>query len=148
VAYETLHQMPDPQAPQRVSQIRPDSRRARHSMPILPTGSGQDYTGAKHTFDASQLGTRDDGNTTLNRKGLLVKKTDAELLADIRRSGNAIDDHWDGAFLLSGNVDLGGLQKVESHANALAIYCKLLRQRLEAQDPAIQHLRATLQEGE
>jgi len=117
-------------------------------MPILPTGSGQDGRGQKHTVDAGQLGTRDDGNTTLNREGLLVKKTDAELLDDIRRSGNAIDDHWDGAFPLSGNVDLGGLQKVESHANALAIYCKLLRQRLEAQDPAIQHLRATLQEGE
>ena len=63
----------------------------------------------------------------------MPKKTDAELFNDIRRSGNAIDDHWDGAFPLSGNVDLDGLQKVESHANALAIYCKLLRQRLEAQ---------------
>jgi hypothetical protein len=40
------------------------------------------------------------------------------------------------------------LQKIESHANALAINCKLLRQRLEAQDPSIQHLRATLAEGE
>jgi hypothetical protein len=49
---------------------------------------------------------------------------------------------------LGREVDLDGLRKIESHANALAIYCKLLRQRLEAQDPAIQHLRATLQEGE
>jgi hypothetical protein len=70
-----------------------------------------------------------------------VKKTDAELFNDIRRSGNAIDDHWDGAFPLNGRVYLGGLQQIESHANALAIYCKLLRQRLEAGQ-------ATLTEGE
>jgi hypothetical protein len=75
-------------------------------------------------------------------------KTNAELIDDIRRSGNAIDENWDWAFCLSGKVNLDGLQKVESHANALAIYCKLLRQRLEEQDPAIQHLRKTLQEGE
>ena len=77
-----------------------------------------------------------------------MKKTDAELIDDIRRSGQAIDENWDWAFRLSGTVSLGGLEKVESHANALAIYCKLLRQRLEAQDSSIQHLRKTLQEGE
>jgi hypothetical protein len=77
-----------------------------------------------------------------------VKKTNMELVEDIRRSGQAIDENWDWAFCLSGTVNLGGLEKVESHANALAIYCKLLRQRLEAQDPAVQHLRKTLQEGE
>jgi hypothetical protein len=77
-----------------------------------------------------------------------VKKTNIELVEDIRRSGQAIDENWDWAFCLSGAVNLGGLEKVESHANALAIYCKLLRQRLEAKDPAIQHLRATLAEGE
>jgi hypothetical protein len=77
-----------------------------------------------------------------------VKKSNAELVDDIRRSGNAIDEHWDGAFSIVGKVDLEGLTKIESHANALAIYCKLLRQRLEAQDPSIQHLRATLTEGE
>ena len=77
-----------------------------------------------------------------------MKKSNAELVDDIRRSGNAIDEHWDGAFSIVGKVDLEGLTKIESHANALAIYCKLLRQRLEAQDPAIQHLRATLAEGE
>jgi hypothetical protein len=49
---------------------------------------------------------------------------------------------------LGREVDLDGLQKIESHANALHIYCKLLRQRLEAQDLSIQHLRATLAEGE
>ena len=75
-------------------------------------------------------------------------KTNMELVEDIRRSGQAIDENWDWAFCLSGKVNLDGLQKVESHANALAIYCKLLRQRLEAQDPAVQHLRKTLQEGE
>jgi len=63
----------------------------------------------------------------------VTKKTNAELIDDIRRSGSAIDTYWDGAFLQTGRVNLDGLQKVESHANALAIYCKLLRQRLEAQ---------------
>jgi hypothetical protein len=77
-----------------------------------------------------------------------MKKTNEELIGDIRRSSNAIDDHWDAAFPLGQEVDLEGLQKIESNANALHLYCKLLRQRLEAQDPAIQHLRATLQEGE
>jgi hypothetical protein len=70
-----------------------------------------------------------------------MKKTDGELLADIRRSSNAIDDHWDGAFPICGNPNLSKLQQIESHANALAIYCKLLRQRLEA-------VKATLTEGE
>jgi hypothetical protein len=77
-----------------------------------------------------------------------VKKTNEELIEDIRRSGQAIDDHWDEAFPLGREVDIFWLSMIESHANALAIYCKLLRQRLEAQDPAIQHLRKTLQEGE
>jgi hypothetical protein len=120
-------------------------------MQSLPTGESQDDRSTKHAFDASQLGTRDDGETTPNREGLLMAKqpkTNMELVDDIRRSGNAIDENWDWAFCLSGKVNLDGLQKVESHANALAIYCKLLRQRLEEQDPAIQHLRKTLQEGE
>jgi hypothetical protein len=77
-----------------------------------------------------------------------MKKTNEELIADIRRAGQVIDTCWYEAFPLGREVDLDGLQKIESHANALAIYCKLLRQRLEAQDPAIQHLRATLTEGE
>jgi hypothetical protein len=70
-----------------------------------------------------------------------VKKSSAELVDDIRRCGNAIDTYWDGAFPLSGRVYPGGLQQIESYANALAIYCKLLRQRLEAGQ-------ATLTEGE
>jgi hypothetical protein len=78
----------------------------------------------------------------------MPKKTNAELVEDIRRAGQAIDQNWPDAFPVGGNANLGGLRMIESHANALAIYCKLLRQRLEAQDPAIQHLRATLTEGE
>ena len=77
-----------------------------------------------------------------------MKKTDAELIDDIRRAGQVIDTCWYEAFPLGQEVYLDGLRKIESHANALAINCKLLRQRLEAQDPAIQHLRATLAEGE
>jgi hypothetical protein len=77
-----------------------------------------------------------------------VKKTDEELIDDICRSGMAIDTYWREAFPICGNTNLSELQQIESHANALHIYCKLLRQRLEEQDPAIQHLRATLQEGE
>jgi hypothetical protein len=63
----------------------------------------------------------------------MAKKTNAELIEDIRRSGNVIDTCWYEAFPLGREVDLDGLQKIESHANALAIFCKLLRQRLEAQ---------------
>jgi hypothetical protein len=117
-------------------------------MPILPTGESQDGRGTKQPIDAGQLGTRDVGEITPEIRRLLMKKSNAELMGDIRRSGNAIDEHWDGAFSIVGNVDLEGLVMIESHANALAIYCKLLRQRLEAKDPSIQHLRATLAEGE
>jgi hypothetical protein len=61
-----------------------------------------------------------------------VKKTDAELIDDIRRCGMAIDTYWREAFPICGNPNLSELQQIESHANALAIYSKLLRQRLEA----------------
>ena len=70
-----------------------------------------------------------------------MKKTDAELIDDIRRAGQAIDENWDAAFYLGGKINLEGLTKIESHANALAIFCKLLRQRLESGQP-------TLTEGE
>jgi len=60
-----------------------------------------------------------------------------ELIDDIRRSGQAIDEHWDWAFCLSGTVNFEGLIMIESHANALAIYCKLLRQRLEARQATL-----------
>jgi hypothetical protein len=117
-------------------------------MQSLPTSESQDGRGKEQPIDAGQLGTRDAGNTTPNREGLLVKKTDAELIDDIRRAGMAIDTYWREAFPICGNPNLSELQQIESHANALAIFCKLLRQRLESQDPAIQHLRKTLQEGE
>jgi hypothetical protein len=42
-------------------------------MPILPTRKGQDGRGQKQPIDAGQLGSRDDSEITLNRKGLLVK---------------------------------------------------------------------------
>ena len=70
-----------------------------------------------------------------------MKKSNAELIDDIRRSGMAIDTYWREAFPICGNPNLSELQQIESHANALAIYTKLLRQRLEAGQP-------TLAEGE
>jgi hypothetical protein len=78
----------------------------------------------------------------------MAKKTDDELIESIRGCGQSIDTCWHKAFPIGGNVELEGLRAIESYANALAIFCKLLRQRLEAQDPAIQHLRKTLAEGE
>jgi hypothetical protein len=116
-------------------------------MPSMPQGSGQDGRGTKHTFDAGQLGTRDDEPTKLGARRLLMKKTDGELLADIRQSALAIRDASD-EIPLVGSMTIAEMQRLESHANALAIYSRLLRQRIEAQDPSIQHLRKTLQEGE
>jgi hypothetical protein len=40
-------------------------------MPILPEGESQDGRGQKQPVDAGQLGSRDAGETTLNREGLL-----------------------------------------------------------------------------
>ena len=62
----------------------------------------------------------------------MAKKTNYELIESIRGCGQLIDACWHLAFPLGGNVDLGELQQIESHANALHIFCKLLRQRLEA----------------
>jgi hypothetical protein len=115
-------------------------------MSIMPTGQGQDGRGAKHTIDAGKLGSRDDGDTTLNREGLLVK-TDDELLDDIRQAALAIRDASDEIPLI-GSMTIAEIQRLESYGNALAILSRHLRQRLEAQDPSIQHLRKTLQEGE
>ena len=100
-------------------------------MQSLPTGSGQDDAGTKQPFDAGQLGSRDDGKTTLNGQGLLMKKTDDELLDDIRQAALAIRDASD-EIPLVGSMTIAEISQLESHANALAIYCKLLRQRLEA----------------
>jgi hypothetical protein len=115
-------------------------------MPILPSGESQDGRGQKQPFDASQLGTRDDCKITPNREGLFVKNDD-ELLDDIRQAALAIRDASD-EIPLVGSMTIEEISQLESHANALAIFCRLLRQRLEAQDPAIQYLRATLAEGE
>ena len=76
-----------------------------------------------------------------------MKKTDEELLDDIRQAALAIRDASD-EIPLVGSMAIEEISQLESYSNALAIYCKHLRQRLEAQDPAIQHLRATLAEGE
>ena len=76
-----------------------------------------------------------------------MKKTDGELLDDIRRSAREVRD-VEYAIPIVGSMPLWQIQELESYSSALAIYCKLLRQRLEAQDSSIQHLRKTLQEGE
>ncbi len=76
-----------------------------------------------------------------------MKKTDDELLDDIRQAALAIRDASD-EIPLVGSMTIAEITQLESNANALTIFCKLLRQRLEAQDPAIQHLRKTLVEGE
>ncbi len=74
-------------------------------------------------------------------------KTDEELRQDIKAAYLQIHNHVQDLWTESPS-DGTSLRMLESHANALHIFCKLLRQRLEAQDPAIQHLRATLTEGE
>jgi hypothetical protein len=74
-------------------------------------------------------------------------KTDDELLDDIRQAALSIRDASD-EIPLVGSMTIAEISQLESLGNALAIYSKLLRQRLEAQDPSIQHLRKTLQEGE
>ncbi len=74
-------------------------------------------------------------------------KTDDELLDCIRLAALAIRDASDEIPLI-GSMTIAEVTQLESYGNVLAIYCKLLRQRLEAQDPSIQHLRKALQEGE
>jgi hypothetical protein len=74
-----------------------------------------------------------------------VKKTDEELRQDIKAAYLEIHNHVQDLWTQSPSDGIS-LRMLESHANALAIYCKLLRQRLEAKDPSIQHLRATLAE--
>ena len=76
-----------------------------------------------------------------------MNKTDEELRQHIKAAYLQIHNHVQDLWTES-PTDGTSLRMLESHANALAIYCKLLRQRLEEQDPAIQHLRKTLAEGE
>jgi hypothetical protein len=101
-------------------------------MPRLPTGSGQNDRGTKHAFDAGKMGSRDDGKITPNRKGLLMAKTNAELIDDIRRAAREIRD-VEHEMPIVGSLALWQIQELESYSNALHIFCKLLRQRLEAQ---------------
>jgi len=77
----------------------------------------------------------------------MPKKTNEELRQDIKAAYLEIHNHVQDLWTESPS-DGQSLRLLKSNANALHIYCKLLRQRLEAQDPAIQHLRATLTEGE
>ncbi len=76
-----------------------------------------------------------------------MKKTDEKLRQDIKAAYLQIHNHVQDLWAES-PTDGQSLRMLESHGVALAILSRLLRQRLEAQDPAIQHLRATLQEGE
>jgi hypothetical protein len=85
------------------------------------------------------LGTRDDGEITLDREGLFVK-TDEEVLDDIRQAALAIRDASD-EIPLVGSMTIAEIQRLESYSNALAILSRHLRQRLEAGQ-------ATLTEGE
>jgi len=74
-------------------------------------------------------------------------KTDDELLDDIRQAALAIRDASD-EIPLVGSMTIAEIQQLESYGNALAIFCKLLRQRLDAgPNAAVEHLRASL-EGE
>jgi hypothetical protein len=74
-------------------------------------------------------------------------KTDEEVLDDIRQAALAIRDASD-EIPLVGSMTIAEIQRLESYSNALAIYSRHLRERLEAQDSSIQHLRKTLAEGE
>ena len=65
-----------------------------------------------------------------------MKKTDEELIGDIRQAALAIRDASDEIPLI-GSMTIAEITQIESHANALAIYCKLLRQRLEATQPTL-----------
>jgi hypothetical protein len=60
-----------------------------------------------------------------------VKKTDDELRQDIKAAYMQIHNHVQDLWTESPS-DGTSLELLESNANALRIYCKLLRQRLEA----------------
>ena len=69
-----------------------------------------------------------------------MKKTDDELIGDIRQAALAIRDASD-EIPLVGSMAIAEIQRLESYGNALAILSRHLRQRLEAAQP-------TLTEGE
>ena len=60
-----------------------------------------------------------------------MKKSNEELRQDIKAAYLEIHNHVQDLWAES-PTDGASLQLLESNANALAIYCKLLRQRLEA----------------
>ena len=63
-------------------------------------------------------------------------KTNEELLDGIRQAALAIRDASD-EIPLVGSMAIAEIQRLESYANALRIYCELLRQRLEAGQPTL-----------
>jgi hypothetical protein len=67
-------------------------------------------------------------------------KTDEEVLDYIRQAALAIRDASD-EIPLAGSMTIAEIQRLESYGSALAIYTRLLRQRLEAGQ-------TTQQEGE
>lgn len=74
-------------------------------------------------------------------------KTDVELLGDIRTTARAIRDANDSLPTLD-LIELHQIQRLESYGNALAIYCRLLRQRLDVGVSAFaEHLRASLDDA-
>jgi len=74
-------------------------------------------------------------------------KTDVELLGDIRATARAIRDASD-EIPLVGSMTIAEIQRLESYGSALAIYCKLLGNRLDAgPSAAVEHLRASLDDA-
>ena len=72
------------------------------------------------------------------------RKTDVELLGDIRTTARAIRDANDSLPTLD-LIELHQIQRLEGRARMLAIYCKLLADRLDAGPSAsVEHLRASL----
>jgi hypothetical protein len=77
-----------------------------------------------------------------------MEMTNVELLDLIRESGHAIDTEWVGALPIGRDADLDKLRRIEAHATALAVYCKLLGDRLDAgPSAAVEHLRASLDDA-
>jgi hypothetical protein len=75
-----------------------------------------------------------------------MNKTDGELLDGIRQAALAIRDASDEIPL--GSMTIAEIQRLESYGSALAIYCKLLRQRLDVgPSAAVEHLRASFDDA-
>ena len=75
------------------------------------------------------------------------RKTDDELLGYIRTTARAIRDASD-EIPLVGSMTIAEIRRLESHGSALAIYCKLLADRLDVgPSAAVEHLRASLDDA-